>query len=219
MTLRSNQREPKQSRFTLPNDIWSYKLPPPAFSILTYLRYLDCHHRGTPPDAGQLAKHLRMSEKMAKTQMATLLSRGLVTRDMRPRITDEYKKFFSLPNELFALGLRHGAVTVYAYLLYCEDRRTHQCHPSYKTISASTGLAVNTVMKHIGKLEDRQLISVEHTSYLDNNGMKWNSNNRYTILPICQAVDRFYQCQLAELDLATEHQRIASLLSAGESPA
>lgn len=219
MNLRSNQRDPKQIRFTLPNDIRSYKLPPPAFSILAYLRYLDCHHRGTHPDAGQLAKQLRMSEEMAQTQMAALLSRGLVTKDMRPRLTNEYKKFFSLPNELFALGLGHGAVAVYAYLLYCEDRRTHQCHPSYKTISAFTGLAVNTVMKHIGKLEDRQLISVERTSYLDNNGMKWNSNNRYTILPICQAVDCFYQRQLAELDLAAERQRIAKLLSAGESPA
>ena len=38
--------------------------------------------------------------------------------------------FFSLPNELFFLNIGHGVITVYAYLLYCEDRRTHQCHPS-----------------------------------------------------------------------------------------
>lgn len=45
------------------------------------------------------------------------------------------KNFFSLPNELFFVNIGHGAITVYAYLLYCEDRRTHQCHPSCRTIS------------------------------------------------------------------------------------
>ena len=93
----------------------------------------------------------------------------------------ESGNFFSLPNELFFLNIGHGVITVYAYLLYCEDRRTHQCHPSYNTISATVGLAVNTVMKHIAKLEDRQFITVEHTSYFDRRGMKW------TATPFCRS--------------------------------
>ena len=108
--------------------------------------------------------------------------------------------FFSLPNELFFLNIGHGVITVYAYLLYCEDRRTHQCHPSYRTISDVVHLTVSTVMKHITKLADRQFITVESTSYIDKRGMKWNGNNLYTILPIQMAMDYCYQQQLLRLE-------------------
>ena len=118
------------------------------------------------------------------------------------------KYFFSLPNELFFLNTGHGAITVYAYLLYCEDRRTHQCHPSYRTISEAVHLTVATVMRHIAKLEDRKFITVENTTYIDrqgmkrngNNGMKWNGNNLYTILPIRAAMDHCYQQQMMRLE-------------------
>lgn len=219
MKLFPKQQDTKQDRFTLPHNIWSHKFPPPAFTILAYLRYLDCHFTGIAPDAEQLAKQLRMSVEMAQTQTAELFARGLVREDMRPALADGSKNFFSLPNELFFLGLGHGAITVYAYLLYCEDRRTHQCHPSYKTISTATGLSVNTVMKHIAKLEEWQFIKVERTSYIDDHGMKWNGNNCYTILPIRQAVDCFHQRQMARLDQVTERQRTAKLLAKRETPA
>ena len=81
-------------------------------------------------------------------------------------VTAEKRKLFSLlPDELFYLNLGHGPITVYAYLLCCEDRRTHQCHPSYNTITDATGLSVNTVMKHIATLVDKQLITMEHTCW------------------------------------------------------
>ena len=34
------QRNPKLSRFSLPNDIWKWKLKPQGFAILAYLCYL-----------------------------------------------------------------------------------------------------------------------------------------------------------------------------------
>ena len=74
------------------------------------------------------------------------------------------------------------------------------------------GLAVNTVMKHIAKLEDRQFITVEHTSYFDRQGMKWNGNNCYTILPIQEAVDHSYERQMVKLEEVTERQRVAEEL-------
>ena len=52
---------------------------------------------------------------------------------------DPIKNYFPLPNEVFALGLSPGALAVYSYLMYTEDRTTYQCHASYKTI----GKAVN----------------------------------------------------------------------------
>ena len=109
---------------------------------------------------------------MAEKQLDTLVKRNLISPQMVPVFSRKHAgKFFSLPNEIFSLDLGHGAITVYAYLLYCEDRSSHQCHPSYNTISATVGLAVNTVMKHIAKLEDRQFITVERTSYFDRQGM------------------------------------------------
>ena len=42
--------------------------------------------------------------------------------------------FFSLPNEVFLLGLSAGELSVYSFLKRCENRKTHQCWPSIKTI-------------------------------------------------------------------------------------
>ena len=46
--------------------------------------------------------------------------------------------FFSLPNEIFLLGLCSGELAVYSYLRRCEDRETHQCCPSIRTIQQSS---------------------------------------------------------------------------------
>ena len=214
------KRDVSKSRFALPNAIWTRNLKPPAFAVLAYLQYRHCRKFGGIATAEELAERTRMSVEMAQSSTKALIHAGLLTADLIPILSGMEKgKFFSIPNEVFHLNLGHGAITVYAYLLCCEDRRTHQCHPSYNTISAATGLAVNTAMKHISKLADRQFISVERTSYIDAKGMKWNGNNCYTILPIQQVADAFYQRQLAELDLAAERQRIAKLLAERESPA
>lgn len=82
--------------------------------------------------------------------MDVLVTRRLVTCSLLPTWSPPKSgNFFTLTDELFYLNLDHGPITVYAYLLCCEDHRTHQSHPNYKTISTATGLAVNTVMKHM----------------------------------------------------------------------
>lgn len=201
MNLLSNQRDPKRSRFPIPNDVWKWELKPQAFAILAYLCYLHTHgNKNVSPGADELASKLHTSKDMAASQLSELHHRGLLDHQMAPALQRSGKHFFSLPNELFFLDLGHGVITVYAYLLYCEDRRTHQCHPSYRTIASAVHLTVATVMKHIAKLEERQLIAVENTSYLDSHGMKWNGNNQYTILPIQAAVDYCYQQQMHRLE-------------------
>lgn len=37
---------------------------------------------------------------------------------------------YSIPNEIMILGLSAGALAVYNYLLYVEDRKTYQCYRS-----------------------------------------------------------------------------------------
>ena len=221
MNLFPYQRDAKQYRFPLPNEIWTWKLKPPAFAVLAYLQYRHCRKFSGTATRGELAEHTRMSVEMAQSCVESLLHSGRLTVDLIPILPGMGSgKFFTLPDEVFHLGLGHGAIAVYAYLLCCEDRRTHQCHPSYKTISTATGLVPNTVMKHINKLAERRFIAVKHTTYMDANGMKWNGNNLYTILPIQQAADAFYQRQLARLEQVAAQQRIARLLLEDrESPA
>ena len=214
MTPLTYQKDARAYRFSLPNEIWGLKLPPPAFSILAYLCYLNSHHKGgAVPNADEIAELLHMGPDMAQKQIDALIKRNLISPQMVPVPAHKHTgNFFSPPNEIFSLDLGHGAITVYAYLLYCEDRSSHQCHPSYNTISTAVGLAVNTVMKHITKLVDRQFITVEHTSYFDRQGMKKNGNNSYTILPIQKAVDHSYERQMVKLAETTERQRVAEEL-------
>ena len=66
-----------------------------------------------------------------------------------------YKNYFPLPNVIFSLGLSPGEIVVYSYLLCCEDRKTYQCHPSYKTIGQAVGMSTNTVQKYITALGEK----------------------------------------------------------------
>ena len=63
--------------------------------------------------------------------------------------------YFSLPNEVFLLGLSPGELAVYSFLRRCEDRKTHQCWPSYRTIGQAVRMSENTVRKCIRRLEER----------------------------------------------------------------
>lgn len=111
------------------------------------------------------------------------------------------KKYFPLPNEIFCLGLCSGEIAVYAYLLYCEDRKTFQCYPSYRTIGRAVGLSRNTVKKYVAGLEQKHLIVTEPTTVYTKDGIKRNGNLLYTILPIEQAVMYYYTQQLERVKL------------------
>ena len=214
MKLPAIKPDVSRRRFSLPNEIWTWKLKPPTFAVLAYLQYRHSRKFGGAVTTEELAEQTRMSAGMAKASVDALTEKGLLTTDLLPLLpgTGE-RNFFSIPDEVFLLGLGHGALTVYSYLLYCENRRSHQCHPSYSTIASAVDLAINTVMKHVNKLVERKCIAVERTSYMDANGMKWNGNNLYTILPIQRAVDYFHEQQLARLELDVEQQRVTERLA------
>ena len=127
--------------------------------------------------------------------------------------------FFSLPNEVFLLGLSAGEWAVYSFLKRCENRKTHQCWPSYKTIGQAVRMSENTVSKYLRRLEERGLIAIEPTEVVTKTGEKRNGNLLFTPRPIQEVIDQHYDRQLAELELATERQRVAKLLRERESPA
>ena len=127
--------------------------------------------------------------------------------------------FFSLPNEVFLLGMSAGELAVYSFLKRCENRKTHQCWPSIKTIGQAVGMSENTVRKYIRRLEERELITTEPTEVITKSSGRRNGNLLFTLRPIGGVIDDHYASQLAELELATERQRVAKLLREQESPA
>ncbi len=78
---------------------------------------------------------------------------------------------------------------MYSYLLYCEDRETYQCYPSYQTIGAAVNLCPNTVAKCVRTLEDKGLITTEPMKISAANGKPRNGTLLYTIRPIQEALD------------------------------
>ena len=131
----------------------------------------------------------------------------------------EHGNFFSLPNELFLLGLSAGELAVYSFLKRCENRRTHQCWPSIKTIGEAVGMSENTVRKYIRRLEERELITTEPTEVITRASGRRNGNLLFILRPIQEVINQYYDHQMEQLELATERQHVAKLLREQESPA
>ena len=108
--------------------------------------------------------------------------------------------YFPMPNEIFSLGLNYGEIAVYSYLMSCEDRKTFQCYPSYNTIGKALKLSKKTVMKYVKSLEEKCLITTEHTTVTLKSGQKQNGNLRYTIRPLKEALEHFYRQQMLKLE-------------------
>ena len=191
-----------------------YKLKSIEFVLLSYLCCCRLHNRNDEAvSVEDVAKAVHLTVGTVKKYLSNLVSRELITDgwSLAPAFQDaDDRKFFTLPNEIFLLNLPPSAFMVYAYLLLIEDRRTHTCHPSYNTIAAETDMTKNAAMRSIGALLDAGLITMEHSQYFDQCGMKWKGNNLYTILPTQRAVGAFHQRQFDRLELDAERRRVRS---------
>ena len=128
---------------------------------------------------------------------------------------DPNKHYYLVPNEVFNLGLSSHEIAVYNYLLRCEDRRTYQCHPSYRTIGRAVQLSENTVRKYVTSLEEKGLIRTEPSTITTKDGRVRNGSLIYTFRPIQEALELNYQRQFqqAERDMerAKAEKRLAEL--------
>lgn len=143
-----------------------------------------------------------------------------MTRPLPWQKPDPAKNFYPVPKVICQLGLSPGEIAVYSFLLFCEDRKTYQCYPSYRTIGDAVGMSRNTVCKYVRSLEEKGLIRTERTSIVLKNGRKRNGSLLYTILPPEQAVEQFNRQQLAKAEAAAERRRIQDTLArqAAEAP-
>ena len=125
---------------------------------------------------------------------------------------DAIKNYFPLPNAIFCLGLSAGEIAVYAYLMYCEDRKNFQCHPSYRTIGRAVGLSRNTVKKYVSSLEEKRLIFTEPTTVCTKEGEKRNGSLLYTIRPIEEVKEHCFDQQLQRAEEESVQHKTRKLL-------
>jgi predicted transcriptional regulator len=107
--------------------------------------------------------------------------------------------YFPMPKSIFNLGLTSGEILVYAYLMYCEDRQTHQCYPSYSTIGETVDMSTNTVKKHVKGLERKGLITTEYTTIKTKDGRTHNGSLLYTLSPLQPIEEAYFQKKIREL--------------------
>ena len=105
--------------------------------------------------------------------------------------------YFPLPKSIFHLDLSTGEIAVYAFLMYCEDRKTFQCHPSYATIGEATGMSKNTVKKYVESLERKGFIYTEPTKVKTKDGRTHNGSLLYTLRPIKPIEESYFEKKIA----------------------
>ena len=116
-------------------------------------------------------------------------------RNYKPK-RDAPDTYFPVPKCIFRIGLTSGEILVYAYLMYCEDRKTFQCYPSYSTIGEAVGMSNNTVKKHVDGLRKKGMITTEYTTVKTQDGRVHNGSLLYTLLPIEPIEEAYFQKML-----------------------
>lgn len=137
-----------------------------------------------------------------------------MTRTLPWQKPDPAKNYYPVPKVICQLGLSPGEIAVYSFLLFCEDRKTYQCYPSYRTIGDAVGMSRNTVCKYVRSLEEKGLIRTERTTVTLKDGRKRNGSLLYTLLPLEQVLAQHNQHQLYLAEMAAERHRAQQKLAA-----
>ena len=124
-----------------------------------------------------------------------------------PKRRDNPGDYFPMPKAVFRLGLDAGEIALLAFLMYCEDRKTFQCHPSYATIGSAIGMSNNTVRKYVESLERKGFIYTEPTKVKTKDGRTHNGSLLYTIQPIKPIEEAYFNRQIAIASARCEAQK------------
>ena len=136
-----------------------------------------------------------------------------MTRTLPWQKPNPARNYYPMPKVLCQLGLSPGEIAVYSFLTFCEDRKTYQCYPSYRTIGEAVGMSRNTVSRYVRLLEEKGLIRTERTTITLKDVRKRNGSLLYTILPPEQTVEQYNQHQLQLAETAAERRRVQQKLT------
>ena len=124
-----------------------------------------------------------------------------------PKRRDNPGDFFPMPKAVFRLGLDYGEIALLCFLMYCEDRKTFQCHPSYATIGSAIGMSNNTVRKYVDSLEKKGFIYTEPTMVRTRDGRAHNGSLQYTLQPIKPLEEAYFEKQIREAEARARFNR------------
>lgn len=194
-------RTAERNYFSIPNQIHTYRISPAAYAVYVYVR----HNRKNDPRLERMAEKLQISHAVATKALQELVDQHLLMefdgQYFLRWLCEETGNCYLLPNEIFHLGLRVGEIAVYGFLLCCENRKTYQCYPSYRTIGDAISMSKNTVKKYVDGLIDKRLIYTEPTTVWGKDGKKRNGTLLYTIRPIYEAIQHHTNLQLEQMDM------------------
>lgn len=137
---------------------------------------------------------------------SNLYEGGTALRYYDPKRRDNPGDFFPMPKAVFRLGLDAGEIALLAFLMYCEDRKTFTCHPSYATIGEAIGMSNNTVKKYVDSLERKGFIYTEPTMVRTRDGRAHNGSLQYTLQPIKPIEEAYFEKQLREAEARMRYQ-------------
>lgn len=210
-------RDPNRNYFPVPNSAMQRHLPWKMLSVYLYLISLQrCHLKPALNSADSIAKVFGIGKVTAEKQRKKLLSSGLLssvgpmlmTRDCFQDY-EEPEKFFPLPREIFTFGLSQGEIALYAFLMYRENRKTHQCRVSHSDIADWIGMSSNTIAKYVDSLVEKGFIFSEHSTVTFRDGKTYRGKQVYTIRPLEEAKRRSLsrQMDLFEVEQARQNLR------------
>ena len=124
-----------------------------------------------------------------------------------PKRRDNPGDFLTMPKAVFRLGLDYREIALLCFLMYCEDRKTFQCHPSYATIGSAIGMSNNTVRKYVESLERKGFIYTESTMVRTRDGRAHNGSLQYTLQPIKPIEEAYFERQLREAEARARYSQ------------
>ena len=74
-------------------------------------------------------------------------------------------------------------------------------------IAKKLHLSRNTVANHVRLLEEHGLIVTENTEIITKRGIKKNGNLRFTLVPLHEVTQAYYDRQFEKAELATAQQK------------
>lgn len=204
------KRELYKDYFPVPNSIFDMGLTPSEIVLYILFIKFDVKNNGyCHTDFSTIKGYIDLSLKTIKKYISSLENKKIIKIEQSKESIKVYfdkrdmnKNYFLLPNEVFFMELSPGEIAVYAYLLKCEDKKTYQCYPSYRTIGNNIGASINSVKKYVESLEKKNLISTEPTSIMRKDFLKLNGNFLYTIHPILDAYNDYWDKKSAAIKRA-----------------
>lgn len=210
MSKRKIKRELYKNYYPVPNDIFDIGLNPSEIVLYAlFIKFDKMNHGFFCTDFATIKGCIDLSDKTIKKYISSLENKKIIKIEQSKESIKVYfdkrdmnKNYFLLPNEVFFMGLSSGEIAAYAYLLKCEDKKTYQCYPSYRTIGSNISTSINSVKKYVEALERKGLISTEPTSIMRKSFLKLNGNLLYTINPIVDAYNDFWDKKSAAIKRA-----------------